>query len=358
MFNLIGNAFNKVNLYLKSIFTPRQRDIAILMGVGIISVWIGIYSPLLLGIYAAVFSMAFALVAGFFYFTTKNSIFTGLKELFESDAQDTFIRKTQNNTLTLTEAKWLLLPGLFSDKPSLNDNGALHYAAKHGREDLVQLLIDNGANIKKKYGLDTPLCEAVANNHVHLIKLLFYKERVFSRFNPLGIAITKENPDAFRKLIQLGATDNFSLDEKFNMISYAASNGQLSMLKIYQEEFGNNLLAMQSKNSNLIKLVVYYNRPECLKYLLKNAKASHLQQKGRSLIDEAYIRGYKEIVEILKSKGQKLSSLDVLDKEKRKWGKTKVECSKILKFHIDKLTDKSQNHEGAKNKPCVNKCRP
>jgi hypothetical protein len=360
MFKFISNSFNKVNLYLKSIFTPRQRDIAILAGLGIISVWIGMYSPLLLGIYATIFTAAFALTASIFYFIERKSILPQFKKIFTNNAKYDFSRKIRENSLTLVEAKWLLSPGLFSDAPSIKDHSALLcYAAKYGRKDIVQLLIDNGADIRKKYVLNTPLCEAVENNHVNLIKLLFYKEATFNLLGPLAIAIKKGNSDAFRKLIKLGATDDFNSREKFSLIRHVVFYGQLSMLKIYQEEFGKDLLAIQNKNSNLITSAVCCNQPECLKYLLTNAKDKHLQQTGRSLIDEAYIRGYKEIVKILQSKGQKLGDVKVLNKEKQKWDKCKEKISTILRFRKEEMNrNVPQVIEEPKGKRHISKSRP
>lgn len=73
------------------------------------------------------------------------------------------------------EAKSLIENGADVNDQDYAGNSALHEASLNGFTDIVQLLIDNGAEIDMQSGpddLDTPLIDAASNGHISTVKLL------------------------------------------------------------------------------------------------------------------------------------------------------------------------------------------
>lgn len=76
------------------------------------------------------------------------------------------------------DAKELILNGADVNDRDYAGNTAIHEAALKGHTRIVELLIDNGAIIDIRsgpYDLDTPLIDAVANDHIDVVRLLLQR---------------------------------------------------------------------------------------------------------------------------------------------------------------------------------------
>ena len=127
-----------------------------------------------------------------------------------NDNNSTLLHKTVMSNL-LNIMKILLEEGV--DDINAKDNAGytpLHLAIVHDNYDILQILIENGANINEKYFNDTPILLAIKKNKPNIIKLLIEKganlnEKDDFGNTPLHFAYINELFDRVILLIEQGA---------------------------------------------------------------------------------------------------------------------------------------------------------
>ena len=151
----------------------------------------------------------------------------------------------------------------------------LHYAAMKGGYDLLEYLLDGGADIelKRERSTHTPLIESVIEGHEHCCELLLdrganIEVRDYSRRTPLIIAIDHENEQMCKLLVRRGADINARTDDNWtplhgiviwNNVSIAnllLSNGARTDIRSYYNKTPLDYAKDQVRNnrSDLVQL--------------------------------------------------------------------------------------------------------
>lgn len=229
----------------------------------------------------------------------------------------------------------------------------LHYAAKDGRSDIVELLIKNGANIDlQDSDENTPLLLAIRGNHFDLVAFLLesgadprikgqYQDTVLleaahagrldivelalkfgadplviSGHNMSGILFAARNGDlAMAKLfIELGADVNSTNSIDDSALHFAAGN--LPMLRLLMEN-GADINHADGRGITVLHKAIYYsyNNLNIIKYLYENgADINQPDNDGETPLFVAIAGRRPEVVKWLLEHG---ASVDI--KDKRGW---------------------------------------
>jgi ankyrin repeat protein len=120
----------------------------------------------------------------------------------------------------------------------------LHYAAKYGRSDIVNLLIENGANENKEekdeYFQYTPLHCAALYNHLDTVKVLLSYHTIidsqsYLEETPLFLACSRGNYEVAKYLIEKGA-NRFLWDKAHQTPLHIASyNSHFDIIELLLE---------------------------------------------------------------------------------------------------------------------------
>ena len=112
---------------------------------------------------------------------------------------------------------------------------AFKWAVQAGQVDVVQLLLENGADIESRDNIKTPLSYAAQAGHLAVVELLLEKGAdIESRNNsqtPLSYAAKAGQVEVVELLLEKGA-DIESRDNSQTPLSYAAEAGQVAVIEM------------------------------------------------------------------------------------------------------------------------------
>ncbi len=103
------------------------------------------------------------------------------------------------------KVKSLLEKGADINEHSIYYGTPLITAVKHGKTDIVNILLENGADVNMTHNQSTALTEACQKEHTEIIKLLLKKRPNVNKYNPIQIAVEKENIEIVQLLIEAEA---------------------------------------------------------------------------------------------------------------------------------------------------------
>ncbi|MFA5292087.1 MAG: ankyrin repeat domain-containing protein [Phycisphaerae bacterium] len=199
---------------------------------------------------------------------------------------------------------------------TINGYTPLHAAAQCGRMEVVQYLIEKGADINAGYPQKpTPLFSATTKGNVAILELLASKGAKLDseEFLPLFGAIWAQNKEAIDFLISKGADVNAKDSRGATALIMAADMG-------------------------------YYDICECL--IAKGADVNAEDKNGGNVVTSAYMKEHLDVVKLLFEKGADVN-------EKYKDGQTALMVASedghpdIVKLLIEKGTDiNTKNNNG------------
>jgi len=203
----------------------------------------------------------------------------------------------------------------------------LSYAARHGYDDLVNILLKRGLNPQKEdiyYGLG----EACYKGHLNVIKLLIEKGADVNggdygaSENPLMKAARYSYFKIAEFLLDNGANIEARSYEGNTPIQFAAWEGQLEMIKFLVDR-GANIDTTNDLNWNALMQACVEGYYEIVEYLIKKGSNIHLidQEKGATSLMLAAWKCSEQIVKLLLENG--------IDKKiKDKQGKTAADYAR------------------------------
>jgi len=144
------------------------------------------------------------------------------------------------------------------NRGAIKKNAALIHASSLGHIDIVEYLLNHGANVHANH--DDALIEAVQMNHINVVKLLIkYTANINTEDDePLLYACCNKNIELIEYLLNNGANiqDSFLID--------AAEDGYFDVVKILLK-YGANV---HTKNDKALLKAIKYNHLDIVKLLI------------------------------------------------------------------------------------------
>ncbi|KAF8344870.1 ankyrin repeat-containing domain protein [Amanita rubescens] len=202
----------------------------------------------------------------------------------------------------------------------------LQAACLEGHFQLVKLLIERGADVNMVGGsrLGNALHAAICGNHVDIASYLIEKgAHVLLGMNHLQNAVSKGNLQYHPKLDASNALNWALADASFNgnielvrillekynvdanglegiAVINASLNGHLEVLKVLEAAGG-----MSSGCEGALQVAAYMGRQDTLEHLLEHRSfdVNHCESNDHTALEDALIGGYPEIAKMLIEKG-------------------------------------------------------
>lgn len=182
-----------------------------------------------------------------------------------------------------------------SERP-IDINYALQESAKNGYLDLVEYLINKGANIndEDEYALQM----SASNGHLDIVTLLLNNGATIHSDNDLALRFSAANGhiEIVKLLIDKGANIRASSDYA---LQWSASNGHLEVVKIIVEEMLNskNVTIKCNVCSNALQLSALNGHLEIVKYL--SSMNADIHANNNKALSNSVIGGHFGIVRYL-----------------------------------------------------------
>ena len=198
----------------------------------------------------------------------------------------------------------------------LSDN--LFDAMKNSNLGKVEDLIDEGADLNKKYGLeDTLLHMTVKNNLMNTLRMLLKAGADINIFNkegntPFYLACKENNIEIVKELIKLGADLNKSNKSCYTPLFQVIENGNF---EIFMELLrgGVNLNIEDNDGNTILHIAASKSRIEMVLELIKRgAKLNENNNGFETPIFQAALNGHEEVVTELIKAGAKINVDDYM----------------------------------------------
>ena len=208
--------------------------------------------------------------------------------------------------------------GLVDELLVMNNRTALTYAAENGHESVVRFLLERGADPHlKDYQGKTAFIYAAKNGHEGVLRLLLERGvdinlRDLHFQTALMYAAENGHESVVRFLLERGADPRYrGLHDKIAFV-YAAENGHVEVLRLLMNHDAGLNLLMDIEKQNLLIRSVENGHVEVLRLLMNYDAGLNLLMdvEKQSLLINAVKNGNTEILEVLLDNG---ASLDLLE---------------------------------------------
>ena len=152
----------------------------------------------------------------------------------------------------------------------------LHWNAKEGNAEIVQKLIDKGANIEikdKKYG-STPLLFACQNGHIDVAKILLQyganiRAASYNGATALHYATQSGNINVIEMVLKEGLNVNATNYQGMTSLHMAVKKRLIDIVELLIENGANIFAKTKAKNSNCLLLASQKGHVEMMKLLIE-----------------------------------------------------------------------------------------
>ncbi|XP_030046487.1 ankyrin repeat domain-containing protein 17 isoform X2 [Microcaecilia unicolor] len=194
-------------------------------------------------------------------------------------------------------------------------------AATAGHVGAVEILLDNGADIEaqSERTKDTPLSLACSGGRQEVVELLLARgankeHRNVSDYTPLSLAASGGYVNIIKILLNAGAEINSRTGSKLGIspLMLAAMNGHTAAVKLLLD-MGSDINAQIETNRNTaLTLACFQGRTEVVSLLLdRKANVEHRAKTGLTPLMEAASGGYAEVGRVLLDKGADVNASPV-----------------------------------------------
>ncbi|WP_310644997.1 ankyrin repeat domain-containing protein [Limnohabitans sp.] len=187
----------------------------------------------------------------------------------------------------------------------ININGQFVMAARVGKVERVQALLDQGASVNSRdRNGDTPLNMAAAKGNADLVQALLKANADVNLANLSGVtplmgAAFSANPQIFNALLAAGAKTEPLDRVKKNAATYAAAHGCTACLQDLVKA-GTNVNAKLENDLTLLMWAAAYGQDETVRYLLsQGAEKEAKDNRGKSAVDLARDGNHLALAQLL-----------------------------------------------------------
>nr|XP_018908702.1 PREDICTED: uncharacterized protein LOC109038183 [Bemisia tabaci] len=223
--------------------------------------------------------------------------------------------KTNNNTAPLQTAikvGHLNIVKLFFNVSNankaeyFNELGALHLAAEVGNKEITEFLIAIGASVNLKFRSHGPLIHAVKCNCVEIVELLLDHGANVNENNgePLYLAIDYGFKDVFEILLKNGAQADRKISGDATLLHFAANKGDARMV-IALINRGAKINALAASGVTPLSVASMRGHVEVVKALIMKKADTNISSDAGPPLHVAVAHGHLKVVEILLKNGAK-----------------------------------------------------
>ena len=228
-----------------------------------------------------------------FVFSPKRSVFSYVAE-YRDDILLSFLIESEQNMLDVKDIK---------------GRTPLCWAIINGRLKIVKLLLEKGANIKEAAfnGL-TPIHQASIHGHIEVVKLLLekganIKEAAFDGSTPIHQALIHGHIEVVKLLLEKGADVKAAAFDGSTPLHQALIHGHVEVVKLLLEK-GADIEAAASNGSTPLHQALINGHVNIIELLLeKGADIEAATSNGSTPLHQASIHGHVEVVKLLLEKG-------------------------------------------------------
>ncbi|KAJ5663216.1 hypothetical protein N7507_003947 [Penicillium longicatenatum] len=196
---------------------------------------------------------------------------------------------------------------------------ALHWAVYRNKEDIIQLLLERGAEIDSKYSDgETPLTIAVGSEHLGVKWTRFLLDkgadvnlRNSSGSTPIDIAASNGFDAVMQVLLDRGADQWLKRNQLQEMLSAASSAGSITLARVALGKSA-DVNAIDTNGKTALFEAAENGHDLLVQLLLTESAEIEAETRfGKTPLAGAVAGGHREIVQLLLAKGADLEARDI-----------------------------------------------
>lgn len=205
----------------------------------------------------------------------------------------------------------------FKDRPDKRGATALFTAAENGRLEVVQSLVERGADLNRSTTEgNSPLGQAVADGHLEVVKYLVSKgasttHNYKNGNTPLHLAVLGGHLNIVNALKPSQANLRAKNRQGYTPLYLAASEGRLDFVKLFRSMDVDLKSHQSGEGESPLMAAAENGHLDVLKYLADAGEdIRHKDQNNRTPFIRAVISGHTDIVKFLVNAGADINALD------------------------------------------------